>query len=322
MRALVLAAGFGTRLVPLTLFRAKPAIPFLNRPIIQYPLEMLSRAGIDQVIVNLHHLPETVREAVGDAFPGVRYSFEPRILGTGGAIAKVRDFLRGDDFVVCNGKIYFEEDLAAVLSFHRESGAVATLVLVPLDQNPGFNPVFLSPDRQVRGFGPHYQTQPGDAPFVFTGVHVLSPQLLERIPDGPSDSVRDLYIPLISEGKRVAGFVSQAYWCETSTPSRYLEKSFEVLRRKGLREDIIADETSRVCPGAKVRHSIIWDHVIIGERAYLNEVIAVGNITVPVGVRFEKAVLTPLPAAPPGDGGGVLQSKGGRVQGELVIWPL
>ncbi len=322
MRALVLAAGFGARLVPLTLFRAKPAIPFLNRPIIHYSLEMLNRAGIDPVIVNLHHLPDTVRQAVGDAFPGVRYSFEPQILGTGGAIAKVRDFLRDDDFVVCNGKIYFEEDLAAVLSFHRESGAVTTLVLVPVDQNPGFNPVFLSPDRQVRGFGPRYQPQPGDAPFVFTGLHVLSPQLLNRIPDGPSDSVRDLYLQLIREGQRVAGFVSQAYWCETSTPSRYLEKSFEVLRRKGLHADIIAAENSRACPGAEVRHSIIWDHVTIGERANLNEVIAVGNITVPAGSRFEKAVLTPFPDSPPGDFGKILQSKGGRVEGELVIWPL
>ncbi len=322
MRALVLAAGFGTRLVPLTLFRAKPAIPFLNRPIIHYSLEMLNRAGIEQVIVNLHHLPDTVRQAVGDAFPRVQYSLEPQILGTGGAIAKVRDFLCGDDFVVCNGKIYFEEDLAAVLSFHRESGAVATLVLVPPDQNPGFNPVFLSPDRRVRGFGPRYQPRPGDAPFVFTGVHVLSPQLLDRIPDGPSDSVRDLYVQLVSEGKRVAGFVSRAYWCETSTPSRYLEKSFEVLRRKGLREDIIAAGTSRVCPSAKVRHSVIWDHVAIGERAYLNEVIAVGNISVPAGSQFEKAVLTPLPDAPPGDFGEVLQSKGGRAQGALIVWSL
>ncbi len=322
MRALVLAAGFGTRLVPLTLFRAKPAIPFLNRPLIQYSLDMLDRAGINQVVVNLHHLPDTVREAVGDGFSGVSYSYEPEILGTGGAIAKVRDFLRGDDFVVCNGKIYFEEDLAAALAFHRESRAAATLVLVPLDQNPGFNPVFVSPDRLVRGFGPGYRSQAGDAPFVFTGVHVLSPELLDRIPEGPSDSVRDLYVRLISEGKRVRGFVSQAYWCETSTPSRYLEKSFEVLRRKDPHHDVITAENSKAHPTAEVRHSIIWDQVTIGERANLNRVIAVGNITVPAGAQFGNAILTPLPDAPPGDFGGVLQSKGGRLRGDLVIWPL
>jgi len=322
VRALVLAAGFGTRLVPLTLFRAKPAIPFLDRPIIQYSLEMLNRAGINQVIVNLHHLPDTVRQAVGDRFPGVSYSFEPEILGTGGALAKVRDFLRKDDFVVCNGKIYFEEDLTAALSFHRETGALATLVLVPIDQNPGFNPVFVAKDRQVRGFGPHYQPAPGDAPFVFTGVHVLSPELLDRIPDGPSDSVRDLYMQLISEGRRVNGFVSQGYWCETSTPARYLEKSFEVLRRKGMQNDVITVENAKVHPSAGVRDTIIWDHVTIGERANLNRVIAVGNITVPAGAQFANAILTPLPDAPPGDFGGVLQNKGGRLQGDLVIWPL
>ncbi len=322
MRALVLAAGFGTRLVPLTLFRAKPAIPFLNRPVIQYSLEMLHRAGIDQVVVNLHHLPDTVRKAVEDGFPGVTYSYEPEILGTGGAMAKVRDFLREDDFVVCNGKIYFEEGLAAVLSFHRESRALVTLVLVPFDQNPGFNPVFLDPDHHVKGFGPRYRAEPGDAPFVFTGVHVLSPEILDRIPDGPSDSVRDLYVQLIREGKRVRGFVSQAYWCEVSTPSRYLEKSFEVIRREGWENDVIAAGNSKVHPSAEVRHSIIWDQVTIGERANLNQVIAVGNITVPAGAQFANAILTPLPDASPGDFGGVLLNKGGRVDGDLVIWPL
>jgi NDP-sugar pyrophosphorylase family protein len=322
VRALILAAGFGARLIPLTLFRAKPAIPFLDRPIIHYPLEMLRKAGIDEVVVNLHYLPDTVRQAVGDAFPGVSYSFEPQIQGTGGAIAKVRAFVGEDDLVVCNGKIYFEEDLAAILSFHRESRAMATLVLVPLDRNPGFNPVFLGGDGNVRGFGPGYEPQPGDTAFVFTGLHVLSPELVERIPDGPSDSVRDLYLQIIREGKRVVGFVSQAYWCETSTPARYLEKSFEVSRRKGLDEDIIASENSRVDPSAGVRHSIIWDQVTIGERANLNEVIAVGNITVPAGAWFAKAILTPMPGAPEGDWGDVLQSRGGRVQGELVVWPL
>ena len=164
MKALVLAAGFGTRLVPLTLFRAKPAIPFLNRPVIHYSLEMLKRAGIEQVVVTFTTSRIPFARRSGHAFPTVSYSFEPEILGTGGAIAKVRDFLRGDDFVVCNGKIYFEEDLAPVLAFHRESRALATLVLVPSEQNPGFNPVFVSPDRRVRGFGPRYQASPVTLP--------------------------------------------------------------------------------------------------------------------------------------------------------------
>jgi len=321
VRALVLAAGFGTRLVPLTLFRAKPAIPFLDRPIIQYSLEMLKRAGVDEIVVNLHHLPDTVQQAVG-GFPNLSYSFEPEILGTGGAIAKVRDFLSVDDFVVCNGKIYFEEDLGPVLAFHRESGALATLVLVRFDENEGFNPVFVDADRRVKGFGPRYQAEPGDAPFVFTGVHVLSPKVLDRIPDGPSDSVRDLYLQLIREGKRVNGFVSRVYWCETSTPRRYLEKSFEVLRRRSSNSEVIVAGNSSVDRRAEVRHCIIWDHVTIGERANLNRVIAAGNITVPAGAQFANAILTPLPDASPGDFGGVLQSKGGRMQGELVVWPL
>jgi len=317
VRALVLAAGLGTRLFPLTLLRAKPAIPFVNRPIIQYSLEMLKRAGIDECVVNLHHLPETVRQAVGAGFPGVHYSYEPEILGTGGAIAKIRDFLAGDDFVVCNGKIYFEEDLGKAVTSHKESGALATLVLVPFDRNAEFNPVFVDGRSKVKGFGPRYETQAGDTPFVFTGVHVLSPEILGRIPDGPSDTVRDLYLSLIREGKGVNAFISHAFWCEISTPRRYLEKSFEVLRRSEAQSNVISGHGTTIHSGAQLQDSILWNNVSIGEHAYLNKVIAVDNISIPANARFEESIITPLTKFE-----GVLQSRGGRRDRDLVIWPL
>ena len=117
MRAMILAAGFGTRLWPLTIGRTKPAIPFLNRPLIAYTLDYLRKAGIDDVIVNLHHEPDSVKEQIGDgSVYGVRIRYsveEPEILGTSGALDNVRDLLSDSPFVVINGKIITDVDLEA-----------------------------------------------------------------------------------------------------------------------------------------------------------------------------------------------------------------
>ena len=136
MKAVILAAGFGTRLWPLTEDRTKPAIPFLNRPLIAYSVEYLAAHGIRDIIVNLHHQPESIRRALGDgsAF-GVKlhYSFEEEILGTSGAIDRVRDELLDDDFIVINGKIVTEgtpDDLPAARREKYEQSGRRSKVLV------------------------------------------------------------------------------------------------------------------------------------------------------------------------------------------------
>src|SRR5918998_840076 len=134
MRAMILAAGYGTRLWPLTLDRAKPALPFMGRPLVGYVAEYLARFGCDEIIVNLHHRPESVRTALGDGRDfGVELSYieEPEILGTSGALDNARAYLEGDTFIVVNGKIATDIDLGAALETHRRERALATLVLRP-----------------------------------------------------------------------------------------------------------------------------------------------------------------------------------------------
>ena len=127
---MILAAGFGTRLWPLTEDRTKPAIPFLNRPLIAYTIEYLAQAGIFDIIINLHHQPDSIRKPLGDGSKfGVRihYSFEEEILGTSGAIDKVRDQLMDDDFVVINGKIVTNIDLQAAIAHITPSDRLAEM---------------------------------------------------------------------------------------------------------------------------------------------------------------------------------------------------
>src|SRR3977135_4412244 len=134
MRALILSAGYGTRLWPLTEDRTKPAIPILGKPLVGYVAEYLARYGCAEIVVNLHHRPQSVRQALGDGSKfGVKlhYVEEPVILGTSGALDNARALLDGDTFVVVNGKIITDIDLNAAFETHRRTKAIATLVLFP-----------------------------------------------------------------------------------------------------------------------------------------------------------------------------------------------
>src|SRR5262245_7851770 len=132
MKGFILAAGFGTRLWPLTEDATKAAISFLNRPLITYAVEYLASNGIRDLIINLHHQPESIRRALGDGSAlgvNIEYSIEDEILGTSGALDRVRESLLDDDFVVINGKIVTNIDLRKVIASHRKNKAIATLVL-------------------------------------------------------------------------------------------------------------------------------------------------------------------------------------------------
>ncbi|MDA2933739.1 NDP-sugar synthase [Acidobacteria bacterium AH-259-D05] len=306
MKGMILAAGLGTRLYPLTAFRAKPAVPFLNRPLIQYSWELLLRANLKDIVINSHHLPESIREAIktmagsDPESPQIVFSHEERVLGTGGAIGKVRDFLGDDTFVVCSGKIYFEQDLDPAIRFHQEQQCLVTLILVPCSNEDAYNPVFLDNQNNITGFGPEQNGRP----FVFTGVHILDPQILEFIPEGPSETVNDIYPRLIREGRRVKGFLSEAYWCECSTPQNYLLKSLEVLKRKGLDnltgneidsscQGVIASPSVQVGGGCTLSNSILWDSVRVGANSSLSDVIVTEGVTLGPNTHLRGVVITP-----------------------------
>ena len=165
---MILAAGYGTRLWPLTIDRAKPAIPFLGRPLVGYVAEYLARHGCREIAVNLHHRPESVRDSLGDGSRfGVRlhYVEEPEILGTSGALDNARDFFAGETFVVVNGKIATDIDLTRALETHRRTNALATLVLRPNAEREKYSTVEIR-DRLIAGFGgypPPASDKAGDA---------------------------------------------------------------------------------------------------------------------------------------------------------------
>ena len=293
---MILAAGFGTRLWPLTIGRTKPALPFLNRPLIAYTIEYLRRHGFTDLIVNLHHEPESVREQIGDGSRyGVRISYsleEPEILGTSGALDAVRDRLAGGTFAVINGKIITDLDLHAALETHRRRQALATLVLKPNRNRERFSQVLIDDEGNLAGFGgfPSPESHPDSPPLMFTGIHLMEPGIFDYIPRGVfSDSVRDVYPKAMAEGKLIAAHIGEGAWYELSTLERYLSISLEFLRREG--KEIIADEGCRIDPSAMVSQSVLWKRVRVEPGARVTECIVGDEVIVPAGAVFHRAAI-------------------------------
>lgn len=303
MKAMILAAGFGTRLWPLTVGRTKPAIPFLNRPLIAYTIDYLRRFGVEDLIINLHHEPESVRAELGDGSQfGARISYsveEPEILGTSGALDHVRDQLSGDTFLVVNGKIITDIDLGEAIETHRKQKALATLVLRPNPRRERFSDVLIDDERRVTKFAGFPSPQDsGPPPLMFTGIHILEPGIFEYIPRGiASDSIRDVYPRVMAERNGVAAYVARENaWYEMSTIERYFSISMEFLAREG--RDSIADEGSIIETGAEVKRSILWKRVRVGAGARLNECIVGDDARIPPGASFSRSVLFRAEDAP------------------------
>lgn len=313
MRAMILAAGYGTRLWPLTIDRAKPAIPFMGRPLVGYVAEYLARYGFREVVVNLHHRPESVRAALGDGTRfGVQlhYVEEPVILGTGGALDNARAQLEGDAFVVINGKLATDIDLREALATHRRTGALATLILRRNVEREQYSIVRVR-DGLVEGFGgfPPSDNASGapraaqipkgedakheggeETPLMFTGIQILDPRIFSFIPCGVfSHTVTDVYLPALKAGERIAAHVAGGYWYELSTVKRYLETSLELLKREG--REIEVGAGSKIEAGADVRESVLWEDVEVSEGASVRRCVLGAGVVVGRGEVLENAAV-------------------------------
>ncbi|HEU4389279.1 MAG TPA: NDP-sugar synthase [Blastocatellia bacterium] len=316
MKAMILAAGLGTRLWPLTDLRSKPAIPFRNRPLIHYSVDYLSSIGIREIMVNLHHQPESIRQALGDGSRlGVQisYSFEKEILGTSGALDRVRDWLIDGDFVVINGKIVTDIDLGAAIGTHQDRRAIATLVLRPNSTRERFSEVEIGAEGRITRFGGFPGSEGGDVPLMFTGIQILSPSIFDYVPRGRfSHSTTDVYPVAIERGEPVIAYVAAGYWFEMSTLDRYLAASITFMKKDG--RAFYSGTGSDLASDALVEYSVLWDRVTVGREAVLRRVVVGDDVRIPDGFSAEDAVIVRRRD--------VQQVERGKVAGDNVIVPI
>jgi mannose-1-phosphate guanylyltransferase len=231
MQALILAGGQGTRLRPLTSTIPKPVVPLVGRPFITYLLEWLRGYGVDDVILSCGFMADAVRKVLGDGQElGVRlrYLEEPQPLGTGGAL-KFAEQLLGERFLMLNGDVLTDFDLAAQLRQHERTGARATLGLMAVEDPSAYGLVHRNDDCSVKEFVEKPGPEQLDTDLVSAGVYVLEHSMLDRMaPAGTNISIeREVFPGLVGDG--LFGYEANGYWLDIGTPGRYLEATYDIL---------------------------------------------------------------------------------------------
>jgi NDP-sugar pyrophosphorylase family protein len=318
VKAFLLAAGRGTRFLPVTNLLPKPLFPFLNVPLIRAHLARLAAAGVQEAGLNLHHRGgQIVRELSERAsdLPKLRFFEEPAILGTAGGLRNAAELLSGGDFLVVNTDAAIEADFRALAERHRDGGHAVTLLLAENLEPERFTPVAVDGDR-VTGFGGQVER-----PFLYAGVFMMSAELLSRIPEGFASLVPDLWEPLLREMPGGIGWLHhRGSFTDLGRPGDFLRATLEALERGGpfpngagdfdvgrrvlallppsrfeARASVLGDV--RIGRGAVLEECAIWSGARIGDGARLRRVVVAGG-EVAEGADHEEALLWGEPGRP------------------------
>lgn len=233
MRAMIMAAGLGTRLKPLTGLIPKPMVPIVNRPALYHILRLLARHGITEVVVNLHHLPDSVTGYFGDgAALGVdlMYAFEEQLLGTAGGVKNNQDFLGGGTFLVLSGDALTDVDLTGLITAHRSSGGIATLAVAEVDDPSQYGVVVVDEEARVRGFQEKPSREEARSNLCNCGMYVFEPEIFGRIPAGQFYDFGTMVLPeLLRDGLAFYAHTVVQYWNDVGSLGEYRRGNFDAL---------------------------------------------------------------------------------------------
>jgi mannose-1-phosphate guanylyltransferase len=225
VKGIILAAGFGTRLRPLTDKVPKPLLHVGGQPMIQYSLLLLRKYGITDVVINLHCHAEQIIEAIGDGRQfgmKIDYSEETDILGTGGGIRKIASDFSHETSIVINGDIVIDIDLSKLIRFHLENQGAATLVLREAEAGDGFGRLEIDATHRIRNILGRLRWKSAlKQQFMFTGLHLINRPVLDYIPEGQAYSIIDAYLEMLKENKKLCAFITTGYWNDLGHIDRY-----------------------------------------------------------------------------------------------------
>jgi len=314
--ALVLTAGLGTRLRPLTYLRAKAAVPVNGDTLARRVIRWLAGQGVRDQVLNLHYLPETIAASVGDGSDlqaRVRYSWEQPVLGSAGGPRRALPLLvnRGrSTFIIVNGDTLTDVDVGAMVAFHAASGALVTMALIPNPRPEQYGGVRVSGGR-VTGF-----TRAGapGASYHFIGVQIAEDRVFAGLEDGlPAETVNDLYPRLIADDPAsIAAFTCTAAFRDIGTASDYLSTSVELAALEGDR--LTHGDRVEIAPSARTVRTAVWDDVSIGRDAELVECVVGDRARIPDGARYTRCAIVPAD--------GRTARAGERIEGGLLIKPI
>jgi mannose-1-phosphate guanylyltransferase len=246
MRAMVLAAGLGTRLRPLTYEITKPMVPVLDRPVMEHIVDLLDRHGFEEVIANLHYFPETIREHFGER---LSYSYEGELLGTAGGVRACADFFGEESFVVISGDALTDIDLGAFAARHRETGGVATLAVKHVSDTREYGVVLHDRDGRITGFQEKPAPEEALSNLGNCGIYAFSPRIFDYFPQRPFvDWAQDVFPVLLENDIPFYIHETREYWNDVGSLSELQQGTFDALRGE-LHLQIEGEEVS---PGVTV----------------------------------------------------------------------
>jgi mannose-1-phosphate guanylyltransferase len=316
--ALVLTAGLGSRLDPITRLVAKAAVPVAGRSLVERVLDWLVAQEVTDVVLNLHHRPETITSIVGDGSHmglRVRYSWEMPLLGSAGGPRHALDLLDAETFFVVNGDTLCDVALAPLANVHHASAAGVTMAVVPNQSPDRYNGLVLDSDDVVTGFVPRGQA---DGSWHFTGVQVANASVFAGLPDQvPAESVHGVYQTLMRPGTGgLAAHRVDGPFHDVGTPAEYLRTALSLNGSASLAAEGAASTGNRlaaVSDDAHVTRSIVWPGATIDAQAALDECI-VTNVYVPRGFAATRSIIVPAEICRPADRA--------RITGDVACFPL
>jgi NDP-sugar pyrophosphorylase family protein len=322
MKAMVMAAGAGTRLQPLTFSVPKPMVPIANRPVLEYTIENLRRHGVTELVLNLHSHPDLIKNHFRDGSPwGVKihYSHEPKLLGTAGGVKKVASFLKGDTFLVMSGDGLTDIDLTELLEFHRQKRSEGTIALKPVDTRFEYGVTLTDAKGRITRFIEKPRWSDVFSNRVNTGIYVFESSVLAQIPAGKVyDFGHELWPKLLKQRARIFGHEINAYWCDVGNLNEYRRAQIDILDGKVqvpfpgrmVRPRVWVDEGTvldrsviveppcligkncRIGRGSRIgAYTVIGNNARIGQKTSLNNCILWNDVKVENRVRLANCVI-------------------------------
>lgn len=316
MQALILAGGKGTRLRPLTVYTPKPIVPFLNRPFLLYQIEVLRRAGIENITLSLSYQPDKIELILGDGSDygvNLRFITEPSPMGTGGAYKFAANDLR-ETTIVFNGDILTDLDISKVIEFHRSKQSAATIVLAPVENPSAYG--LVETDREGKVLRFREKPKPEELAELTTntinaGIYILEPEVLDLIPTGENYSFEyNVFPALLEKNKAFYAFIlEENYWRDIGNPASYLQghhdflsggiKGFEIEKsaKSEISHTAFVDKTSLIAedciikPGARIFNSVIGRGVLVEEKAIIENSVVWSHTRISNGAEISGAVI-------------------------------
>jgi NDP-sugar pyrophosphorylase family protein len=235
-KAMVMAAGLGTRLRPLTDLISKPMAPIVNKPVMEHIIELLVKYDFGDVVCNLHWFPEAIKDHFGDGSRfglNISYSFEETLLGTAGGVKNVEDFFECEAFLVMSGDALTDIYLSDVLQFHIQKGGIATLVLTEIDEPSQYGVVLMDKDKKITGFQEKPLAGEEKSNLANSGIYVFNPEIFKYIPEKTFyDFGKNVFPDLLEKDVAYYGYKHSQYWNDVGNLEEYQKGNFDALEGK------------------------------------------------------------------------------------------